>query len=134
VRRGRKPGSERRSSGSRTCKDRSHAVPQLASAGIAYLKVTAVDRRAPFDRGAQQHGAVGSGSAASRPACKGGCSTCGAINIGRQSAAWRFVVVELDALFRAETPKIGMWLDTSDQTVEETVDEVLARVWTTAAV
>jgi chloramphenicol 3-O-phosphotransferase len=43
-------------------------------------------------------------------------------------------VLELDALFRRETPKIGMWLDTSDQTVEETVDEVLARVWTTAAV
>lgn len=43
-------------------------------------------------------------------------------------------VVELDALFRAETPKIGMWLDTSDQSVEETVDEVLARVWTEAAV
>jgi chloramphenicol 3-O-phosphotransferase len=43
-------------------------------------------------------------------------------------------VLELDALFRAATPKIGMWLDTSDQTVEETVDEVLARIWTTAAV
>jgi chloramphenicol 3-O-phosphotransferase len=43
-------------------------------------------------------------------------------------------VAELDAHFRAETPKIGMWLDTSDQTVEQTVAEVLARVWTEAAV
>lgn len=43
-------------------------------------------------------------------------------------------VAELDARFRAETPKIGIWLDTSDQTVEQTVDEVLDRVLTDAAV
>ena len=43
-------------------------------------------------------------------------------------------VTELDALFRAQTPRIGMWIDTSDQTVEQTVDEVLARVWTEGAV
>jgi len=43
-------------------------------------------------------------------------------------------VVELDTLFRAETPKIGMWLDNSDQTVEQTVGEVLARVWNEAVV
>ena len=43
-------------------------------------------------------------------------------------------VAELDAVFRAETPKIGMWIDTSDQTIEQTVDEVLARVWTEGAV
>ena len=43
-------------------------------------------------------------------------------------------VAELDALFRAQTARIGMWLDTSDQTVEQTVDEVLARMWTEAAV
>lgn len=43
-------------------------------------------------------------------------------------------VAELDALFREQTPRIGMWIDTSDQTVEQTVDEVLARVWTEAAV
>lgn len=43
-------------------------------------------------------------------------------------------VAELDAHLRAETPKIGIWLDTSDQTVEETVDELLARVWSEASV
>jgi chloramphenicol 3-O-phosphotransferase len=43
-------------------------------------------------------------------------------------------VAELDKRFRAETPKIGLWLDTSDQAVDETVAEVLARVWAEAAV
>ena len=39
-------------------------------------------------------------------------------------------VAELDAYFRRETPRIGLWLDTSKQTVVETVAEVLRRVWT----
>jgi hypothetical protein len=43
-------------------------------------------------------------------------------------------VIELDAQFRADTPTIGLWLDTSDQTIEQTADEVLARVFTDAAV
>lgn len=43
-------------------------------------------------------------------------------------------IVETDAGFRTGTPKIGLWLDTSDQTVEETVDEILARAETEAAV
>jgi chloramphenicol 3-O-phosphotransferase len=34
---------------------------------------------------------------------------------------------ELDAGLRDETPKIGLWLDTSHQTITETVDEILAR-------
>jgi chloramphenicol 3-O-phosphotransferase len=34
---------------------------------------------------------------------------------------------ELDAAFRRETPRIGLWLDTSAQTVTETVEEILAR-------
>ena len=29
--------------------------------------------------------------------------------------------------FMATTPRLGLWLDTSDQTPEETVDEILAR-------
>jgi predicted kinase len=37
---------------------------------------------------------------------------------------------ELDGRLRRETPEIGLWLDTSDQTLEQTVDELLARVWT----
>jgi chloramphenicol 3-O-phosphotransferase len=43
-------------------------------------------------------------------------------------------VAELDAHFRAETSKIGMWLDTSGQRVEQTVEDLLARVWAEAAV
>ncbi|MEU0153111.1 AAA family ATPase [Micromonospora fulviviridis] len=39
-------------------------------------------------------------------------------------------VADLDAGFRADTPRIGLWLDTSAQTPEETVDEILARAWT----
>ena len=34
---------------------------------------------------------------------------------------------DLDRYLREETPRIGLWLDTSDQTPTETVDEILAR-------
>ena len=34
---------------------------------------------------------------------------------------------ELDAAFRRETPRLGLWLDTSAQTVAETVEEILDR-------
>jgi chloramphenicol 3-O-phosphotransferase len=34
---------------------------------------------------------------------------------------------ELDAAFRRQTPRIGLWLDTSAQTVTETVEEILDR-------
>ena len=33
----------------------------------------------------------------------------------------------LDAAFRADTPRIGLWLDTSRQTAEQTVDEIISR-------
>ena len=36
---------------------------------------------------------------------------------------------ELDAHLRRETPRIGLWLDTSGQTLDQTVDELMARVW-----
>jgi hypothetical protein len=36
---------------------------------------------------------------------------------------------ELDAHLRRETPRIGLWLDTSEQALDQTVDELLARVW-----
>jgi GrpB-like predicted nucleotidyltransferase (UPF0157 family) len=39
-------------------------------------------------------------------------------------AAW--TVEELYEGFAATTPRVGLWLDTSDQTAEETVDEILA--------
>ena len=38
-----------------------------------------------------------------------------------------------DALVRAETPKLGLWLDTSAMTASEAVDAILARVGETRA-
>ena len=34
----------------------------------------------------------------------------------------------LDAVVREETPRVGLWLDTSEQTAEETVAEILRRM------
>jgi predicted kinase len=36
----------------------------------------------------------------------------------------------LDAELRGRTPRIGLWLDTTHQSVEETADEILRRAWT----
>ena len=44
--------------------------------------------------------------------------------------AWR----HLDAVARQETPRVGLWLDTSTQTAEESADEILRRAWAEAAV
>lgn len=41
---------------------------------------------------------------------------------------------ELGACLRRETPRIGLWLDSSEQTLDQTVDELLARVWAEAQV
>ena len=35
----------------------------------------------------------------------------------------------LDAVMRSEMPGVGLWLDTTDQTPEQTVDHLLERVW-----
>jgi predicted kinase len=42
-------------------------------------------------------------------------------------------VEEFDAGFRATTPAIGLWLDSSEQAPEQTVDEILAR-WIEGAI
>jgi cytidylate kinase len=39
-----------------------------------------------------------------------------------------WTVEHLDQILRNDTPRIGLWLDTSEQTVEQTVDEILARI------
>ncbi|WP_049571967.1 AAA family ATPase [Nonomuraea sp. SBT364] len=39
--------------------------------------------------------------------------------------AW--TVAELDAALRRDTPRLGLWLDTSAQTPAQTVEEILAR-------
>jgi predicted kinase len=43
-------------------------------------------------------------------------------------------IAELDAYLRRETPRLGLWLDTSEQTAAEIVGEVLARAPTEAVV
>ena len=48
--------------------------------------------------------------------------------VGRQKKGYtRWTVEELYEGFVSTTPRVGLWLDTSDQTAEETVDEILAR-------
>ncbi len=44
----------------------------------------------------------------------------------RGYGAW--TAQELERALRADTPRLGLWLDTSDQAVDETVDEILARL------
>ncbi|MGW0180622.1 AAA family ATPase [Nocardia sp. NPDC003345] len=47
---------------------------------------------------------------------------------GRTKKAYgTFTVAELDSGLRETTPRIGLWLDTSDLTVAETVDAILDR-------
>lgn len=46
---------------------------------------------------------------------------------GRAYGAGRWGIAGLDAILRGETPRLGLWLDTSDQTPEETVDAILER-------
>ncbi|MFE7744608.1 AAA family ATPase [Nocardia sp. NPDC057455] len=46
---------------------------------------------------------------------------------GRDKDAYtEFTVSELDTVLRESTPRIGFWLDTSELTVEQTVDRILA--------
>lgn len=42
-----------------------------------------------------------------------------------RSDSW--TIQDLDRGLREQTPRVGLWLDNSDQTVEETVDEILSR-------
>lgn len=48
---------------------------------------------------------------------------------GRGKVGYRGVsVAELDRALRDETPRLGLWLDSSAQTPAETADEILARL------
>ena len=38
-----------------------------------------------------------------------------------------WTIAQLDAALREETPRIGLWLDTSHQTPGETIDEIISR-------
>jgi predicted kinase len=44
-----------------------------------------------------------------------------------KTAYGRFTIEEFDRLLREETPHQGLWLDTSELTVDQTVDELLRR-------
>jgi chloramphenicol 3-O-phosphotransferase len=53
---------------------------------------------------------------------------------GRGKVAYgRFTIGLLDEVLRNETPRTGLWLDTSAQTPHETVEEILAR-WDEAVI
>jgi chloramphenicol 3-O-phosphotransferase len=43
-----------------------------------------------------------------------------------------WTVEQLDDVLRQQTPRLGLWLDTSEQTPSETVDEILTRAWAEA--
>lgn len=54
---------------------------------------------------------------------------------GRVKNAYRgYTVTDLDTALRQETPRIGLWLDTSGQTPEQTAAEIVRRAWTEAVV
>jgi chloramphenicol 3-O-phosphotransferase len=45
-----------------------------------------------------------------------------------------WTVADFDAGFRTTTPRLGLWLDTSEQTPDQTVHEILARAWDEALI
>ncbi len=54
---------------------------------------------------------------------------------GRAKNAYgTFSVGQLDQVLRDQTPRLGLWLDTSGQSAAQTVAEILASAWTRASV
>ena len=51
-----------------------------------------------------------------------------------KTAYSQWTVDLLDQGLRTQTPLLGLWLDTSDQTPEQTVQEILDRAWTEAVI
>jgi chloramphenicol 3-O-phosphotransferase len=51
-----------------------------------------------------------------------------------KTAYGTWAVSQLDDVLRHQTPRIGLWLDTSGQTPAETVDEILVRGWAEARI
>jgi chloramphenicol 3-O-phosphotransferase len=51
-----------------------------------------------------------------------------------KTAYGTFAISQLDDVLRHETPRLGLWLDTSSQTAAETADEILLRAWDEAAI
>jgi chloramphenicol 3-O-phosphotransferase len=51
-----------------------------------------------------------------------------------KTAYGTWAVEQLDDVLRHHTPRIGLWLDTSGQTPDQTAEEILARGWTEAQI
>jgi chloramphenicol 3-O-phosphotransferase len=51
-----------------------------------------------------------------------------------KNAYSQWAIALLDNGLRNETPRLGLWLDTSDQTPDDTINEILTRAWTEAIV
>lgn len=49
-----------------------------------------------------------------------------------KTAYGTWAINQLDDVLKHQTPRIGLWLDTSQQSPTETVDEILARGWAEA--
>ena len=47
-------------------------------------------------------------------------------------SAW--AIEQLDDVLRRQTPRLGLWLDTSGQTAAESADEILTRAWAEARI
>nr|MDT0659973.1 AAA family ATPase [Micromonospora sp. DSM 115978] len=62
-------------------------------------------------------------------------ATVAAREAGRRKTAYGLWTVDdlVDGLRRG-TPRLGLWLDTSDRTPEDTVDQILARAWSEARI
>jgi len=46
--------------------------------------------------------------------------------------AW--AIGQLDDVLRRETPRLGLWLDTSGQSAAQTADEIMSRAWAEASI
>jgi chloramphenicol 3-O-phosphotransferase len=62
-------------------------------------------------------------------------TTIEAREAGRHKNAYRdWTPAGLEKILHDETPRLGLWLDTTRQSPAETVDEILARAWTSARI
>jgi len=79
------------------------------------------------------------------PGCAGAAMTSPATGPARARAADRernrgktaygpWAIEHLDTVLRHDTPRLGLWLDTSSQTPAETTDEIFSRAWDEARV
>lgn len=51
-----------------------------------------------------------------------------------KTAYGTWAIKQLDDVLRRETPRLGLWLDTTGQVPGETVDEILSRAWAEARI